>query len=136
MNPNYLQNYTKKDIKEVLSKIHECIRKGRYTVSTNNNRKENINFIIDYNLRDKKIKEIILNIKVEDFCHALHNSHPDYDNEILWVFVPQVELSDVDGNSITADIYTKFNIISSQSSDYAIVISFHKRNKPITKELR
>ena len=131
MNPNYLQNYTKKDIKEVLSKIPACIRNGRYTVSTNNNRVENINFINDYNLRDKKIRKIILNMKVEDFCHALHNTNPKHSDKILWVFVPQVELSDVDGDSITVDVYTKFNIVNSQSSDYTIVISFHKRNKPI-----
>lgn len=52
-------------------------------------------------------------------------------HEVLYVFVPQVELTNVDGEEETVDVYTKFNVIDLPSVSRTVVISFHKRNKPI-----
>ncbi len=47
MNQHYNQNYTLEEIKEVLDKIHKCIASGKYTISLNDKRKENINFMLN-----------------------------------------------------------------------------------------
>ncbi len=127
MNPNYNQNYTRKEIDDILAKIKCCIKNNRYVISQNENRQENINFINEYNININKQKSILMQIKTEDFCHSLKNTNPKYSYEILYVFVPQAQLFNSDGEEETVDIYTKFNIIDTRT----IVISFHKRNKPV-----
>lgn len=51
--------------------------------------------------------------------------------QILYVFVPQVQLFNADGVEEIVDVYTKFNIIDMPNGNRTVVISFHKRNKPI-----
>lgn len=131
MDEHYNQNYTKDQIEVILNEIKECVLLNRFTISINDKRKENIDFIKEYNIRDNKQKSILLNIKVDDFCHSLKNDHKGYEDEILYVFVPQMELYNADGEAEMIDIYTKFNIIKSPKGNTTIVISFHKRNKPI-----
>ena len=64
MNPNYNQNYTKEDIENILYIIKECIRSNKYTISFNQNRRENIAFVNDYNIRSDKQKSILLNLMI------------------------------------------------------------------------
>ncbi|MCM1264100.1 MAG: hypothetical protein NC313_15420 [Butyrivibrio sp.] len=131
MNSHYNQNYTREDIDAILTKIKSCVEKNRYTISLNENRQENIDFINEYNVRSDKQKSILMQIETEDFCHSLQNTKIGYEYEVLYVFVPQVRLFNADGEKETVDIYTKFNIINLPSGNRAVVISFHKRNKPI-----
>ncbi len=42
MNQHYNQNYTWEQINEILAMIHDCIREGRFIISKNENRQENI----------------------------------------------------------------------------------------------
>lgn len=42
-----------------------------------------------------------------------------------------VKLFNADGKAKIVDIYTKFNIIDLPTGSRTIVISFHKRNKPV-----
>lgn len=56
MNPHYNQNYTRKEIDAVLAKIKACVERNRYTISLNENRQENIDFINEYNIRSDKQK--------------------------------------------------------------------------------
>jgi len=90
MNPYYNQNYTREEIQNVLDKIKTCVSLGKYTISLNEKRQENIEFINEYNIRSDKQKSILMQIEVEDFCHTLQNTKPGYEYEILYVFVPQV----------------------------------------------
>ena len=131
MNPYYNQNYTREEIQNVLYKIKTCVSSGKYTISLNEKRQENIKFINEYNIRSDKQKSILMQIEVEDFCHTLQNTKPGYEYELLYVFVPQVELYNADGEEETVDIYTKFNIIDLPKGNRTVVISFHKRNKSI-----
>lgn len=132
MNPYYNQNYTREDIDAVLEKIKSCVDNNKYTIALNENRQENIDFINEYNIRSDKQKSILLQLKTEDFCHTLQNTKIGYEYEVLYVFVPQVQLFNVDGMEETVDIYTKFNLIDMPNGSRTVVISFHKRNKPIT----
>ena len=75
---------------------------------------------------------ILLQLKVEDFCHSLQNTKPGYEYEVLYVFVPQVNLFNAEGVEEKVDIYIKINIIDMSNGSRTIVISFHKRNKAIT----
>lgn len=74
MNPHYNQNYSHEEIKDILSKIKECISTGKYTISLNERRQENIDFINEYNIRSDRQKSILMQIEVEDFCHSLQNT--------------------------------------------------------------
>ena len=132
MNSHYNQNYTKQEIDEILHKVKNCVYNNSYTISLNENRQENIDFINEYNIYSNKQKKILLQLKVEDFCHSLQNTKPGYEYEVLYVFVPQVNLFNAEGVEEKVDIYIKINIIDMSNGSRTIVISFHKRNKAIT----
>ncbi|HBT16172.1 MAG TPA: hypothetical protein DEB05_04360 [Firmicutes bacterium] len=110
MNRHYNRNYTWEQIAMVLATIQDCIRENRFIISKNENRRENVDFINEYNLSNRRQKEILQKINPEDFCHSLFN---------------------FDGIEELVDIYTKFNLIDSDSGKRVVVISFHKRNKAI-----
>ena len=131
MNLYYNQNFTKEEIDLILYKIKSCVCNNKYTIALNENRQENIDFINEYNIRSNKQKNILLQIKTEDFCHTLQNTKTGYEYEVLYVFVPQVKLFNADGVEETVDVYTKFNLIDMPNGSRTVVISFHKRNKPI-----
>lgn len=130
-NLHYNQNYTREQIETILLKIKECVETGSFQISMNENRQDNIGFINEYNIYPKKRKEILMQILVEDFCHTLQNTNIGYEYEVLYVFVPQVELLNALGEQEQVDIYTKFNVIERPNGNRTVVISFHKRNKPI-----
>ncbi|MBQ6987286.1 MAG: hypothetical protein IJQ25_09905 [Oscillibacter sp.] len=130
MNPYYNQNYTRAEIDAVLERIMDCVKRGRWSISQNQNRQVNIDFINDYNLRSAKQRAILLGITTDDFCHSLQNTNPGFEYEILYVFVPRVRLFNADDEEETLDVYTKFNIIDTPSGSRTVVISFHKANKP------
>ena len=132
MSEHYNQNYTREEVEVILNKIKNCINDNQYIISQNQNRAENVQFITEYRLDEKKRKEILLSIEVDDFCHSLNNTNPGYEHEVLYVFCPQRNLFDIFGEEEFVDIYTKFNIIEYKIDKKRVVtISFHKRNKPI-----
>ena len=132
MSEHYNQNYTREEVEVILNKIKDCINDNQYIISQNQNRAENVQFITEYRLDEKKRKEILLSIEVDDFCHSLNNTNPGYEHEVLYVLCPQRNLFDIFGEEEFVDIYTKFNIIEYKIDKKRVVtISFHKRNKPI-----
>ncbi|MGL5417820.1 MAG: hypothetical protein ACRDAU_19280 [Clostridium sp.] len=131
MSEHYNQKYTREEIVKILAVIKECIADGLYSISTNRNREENRQFIDEYRLTTSKQKEILLGIKIEDFCHSLKNINKGFEHEILYVFCPQRELNNILGEREKVDIYIKFNIINYSEKKRVITISFHKRNKII-----
>lgn len=131
MNQYYNQNYTREQIDDILQTIQDCVKSNHYIIAKNENRLENIEFINNYNLNSTKQKDILLKIKVEDFCHSLQNTNEGFEYEILYVFCPQVKLHNFEGEEEMVDIYTKFNIIDYDKGKRVITISFHKRNKPL-----
>ncbi len=69
MNLYYNQNYTKEQIESILVKIKDCVVNRRFTISKNEHRQENIDFINEYNIRSDRQTSILLHIRTEDFCH-------------------------------------------------------------------
>lgn len=131
MNSHYNQNYNEEEITDILEIIKDCIQNNNYTIAMNENRQENINFINEYNIRSDRQKAILLQLQTNDFCHTLQNTKVGYEYEVLYVFVPQVNLFDATGIEVTVDIYIKINIIDTSRGNRVAVISFHRRNKPI-----
>lgn len=131
MNRYYNQNYNKDDIDRILKIIKECVKSDKYTISINENRQENIDFINEYNIRSDRQKSILIGLKIEDFCYTLQNTKIGYEHEILYVFAPQVYLFEAQGSEATVDMYIKINIIDTVGGNRVVVISFHRRNKPI-----
>lgn len=131
MNPHYNQNYTREQIDAILNKIKDCVVNNKYTIALNENRQENVDFINEYNIRSDKQKSILLQLSTEDFCHTLQNTKIGFEYEVLYVFVPQVQLFNADGVEETVDVYTKFNVIDMSNGSRTVVISFYKLNKPI-----
>lgn len=124
-------NLTPDKIKTYLTKFRKAILDGKYTISQNENRRENIDFIEDYKIDTKKEKEILLGIQYDDFCYAVDNDNEEFSNEILYIFCKCQEL-DYWGTLEKVDIYIKINMTQTKSGDdYVIIVSFHKRNKPI-----
>jgi hypothetical protein len=131
MAEHYNQDYTQKAISSILEQIKDCVANDKYIISQNYNRRENVQFIHEYNLNSSKQKAILLSIEGLDFCHSLNNINPGFEHEILYVFCPQRTLFNVLGEEEVVDIYIKFNIIECPGNKRVIAVSFHKRNKPI-----
>lgn len=102
---HYNQNYTKDEIDAILKVIKNCIKNNNYTIEINKNRKENIQFIQEYNLNDNKRKIILLGIETVDFCHSLQNTNIGYEYETLYVFCIQRILFNIYGEEESVDIY-------------------------------
>lgn len=124
-------NFTPEEIKEYLSKLRKLIINDKYSIEQNKNRKENIEFIEDYKITTKKEKQILLGLEIDDFCYAVSNTNKGYEHEILYIFCKFHEL-DFWGTLENVEIYIKINMTQTwKGDDYAIIISLHKRNKPI-----
>lgn len=131
-NPQKLINFTPDEIKDYLDKFRKCILEGKYSISQNENRQENIDFIEDYKINTKKEHEILLGLQFDEFCYAVENDNINFAHEVLYIFCKQHEL-DFWGTLEAVDIYIKVNMIETRRGDLlSIVVSFHKRNFEIT----
>ena len=131
MNQHYNRRYSKEEIGAILQIIQTCVCDGKYTIARNQNRQENLELIREYNLTTKKLQRILLQIETKDFCHSLQNIKVGYEHETLYVFCPQVTLSNFDNEERLVDIYLKFNIVNIGTESRVIVISFHERKRSI-----
>ncbi len=129
MDNKYNTNYTKEDIEKIVDIIHECVSNNMYSISLNPSRKENIDFVAEYNITPVKRKKILLDMSADDFCYSVQNEHPAFSHEILYVFSPQVLLRDVADEEVIVDVYVKINIL--ENKERIIVVSFHRRNYDI-----
>ncbi len=131
-NTHKLLDFTPDEIKDYLDEFRKCILEGRYSISQNEHRQENIDFIEDYKVDTKKEHEILLGLQFDDFCYAVKNDNIDFAHEVLYIFCKQHEL-DFWGTLEIVDIYIKVNMIETRREDlFSVVVSFHKRNFEIT----
>lgn len=128
--------YSREEIVSILRDIQDCVRDNRFLVSRNANRQENERFIQRYALTQERQKEVLLGIVLEDFCETLQNEHPGFEHEVLYVFSPQMVLVTFEGEEEPVDIYIKFNLLTAEHRQRAIIISLHRRNYPINYPFR
>ena len=127
-----LKDYSEEQIKNLIEIIRDCVRENRYTISLENNKQENIQFIEEYNINEKKRINILFNLYYKDFCYGLQNLKDGVEQNNLYVFCVQRELYNIEDKRDLVDIYLKFNITCNDSEEYSTLVSLHKRNKPIT----
>ena len=123
---------TPEQIKEYVGKLRNLVIEGKYSISQNNRRRENLNFIEDYKINSDKERKILMSIEYDDFCYAVDNQNSKFAHEVLYVFNKEYVLDNW-GELESIDIYIKTNMTQTRKGDdIVIVISFHKRNKPIS----
>ncbi len=127
-----LKEYSKEQIKNLIEIIRDCVRENRYTISLEDNKLENIQFIEEYNINEKKRVNILFDLDYKDFCYGLQNLKDGVEQNNLYVFCLQRELYNIEDKKELVDIYFKFNIIYNEAEEYNTLVSLHKRNKPIT----
>lgn len=127
-----LKDYTEDQIKNLIDIIRDCVRENRYTISLEENKLENIQFIEEYNINEKKRVNILFGLYYKDFCYGLQNLKDGIKQNNLYVFCVQRELHNIYDKTELVDIYLKFNIICNEVKEYSTVVTMHKRNKPIT----
>lgn len=127
-----LRNYSEEQIKNLIDIIKDCVVDNRYTVSLEENKLENIQFIEDYNVNEKKRINILFDLDYKDFCYGLQNMRDGVEQNNLYVFCLQNELYNIEGKKELVDIYLKFSIMCNEAEEYRLLVSLHKRNKPIT----
>ena len=127
-----LKDYSEEQIKSLVKIIKDCVRENRYIISLEENKQENIQFIEEYNINEKKRINILFDLNYKDFCYGLQNVKDGVEQNNLYVFCLQRKLYNVGDKMELIDIYLKFNIICNEIGEYRILVSLHKRNKPIT----
>ena len=127
-----LKDYTEDQIKNLIDIIRDCVRENRYTISLENNKLENIQFIEEYNINENKRINILFSLGYKDFCYGLQDLKDGVEQNNLYVFCVQRELYSIEDKKELVDIYLKFNIIYNEGKEYRTLVSLHKRNKPIT----
>ncbi len=127
-----LKDYSEEQIRNLIEIIKDCVRENRYTISLEENKLENIQFLEEYNINEKKRINILFDLYYKDFCYGLQNMKDGVEQNNLYVFCSQRELYNIEDKKELVDIYLKFDIIYNESVGYRILVSLHKRNKPIT----
>ena len=127
-----LKDYSEEQIRNLIEIIKDCVRENRYNVSLEDNKLENIQFIEEYNINEKKRINILFDLDYKDFCYGLQNLKDGVEQNNLYVFCVSRELYNIEDKKELVDIYLKFNIICNEAEEYRILVSLHKRNKPIT----
>ena len=123
------QYYTREVIDVILARIKSCIQNNRYTISLNENRRENIDFINEYNLCSDRQRSIFMQIEIDDFCYSVQNTEMGYEHEVLYAFVSQVQLFNAEGTPETVDVYTKFNVIDVPFGSWVVVVAVYKSDR-------
>lgn len=127
-----LKDYSEDQIKNLIEIIKDCVLENKYTISLEENKLENIQFIEQYNINQKKRINILFNLEYKDFCYGLQNMRNGVEQNNLYIFCPQRELYNIQDKNEVVDIYLKFNIMCNEKEEYNILVSLHQRNKPIT----
>lgn len=126
-----LKDYSENQIKNLVEIIKDSVKENKYTISLEENKLESTQFIEEYNINKKKCINILYDLNYMDFCYGLKNMTDGVEKNNLYIFCVQRELYNMDDKKELIDIYMKFNIIDILQ-EYRVVVSLHKRNKPIT----
>lgn len=113
---------TDDDVSEYLKEIKECIKKDKNNLKLQQNRQNNFEFMVEYNLNKNVIIDIINQLELIDFIDKVANRHKEYKDEVLYIFNKNYELTNAHGNKKIVFIYIKFNYINPK----VILVSFHE----------
>lgn len=124
-----LLEITRIEVEEYLDRVKVAVENDNYRIEMNKNRSDNRNLFVDYVLSEASIKEILLNLTVDDFSERRKNNHKGFENEILYIFGKEINVLErfsVDYKAVK--LYIKLNLIA---DDFVFVISFHEQKYPL-----
>ncbi len=118
---------TRDEVSDYLCEVKNSVNNGRYQIAP---RTKNQSLYIDYVFSEKRCKEILLDLGIDDFSEVVQNDNPEHPEEKLYIFGKEVSLlPKKGGNEETVALYIKINKLPNL---YVIVISFHKQDYPLT----
>ena len=117
---NIVTSYLK-NLKEMISKNAKIILSLR---------SKNIIFCENYNIKLQDIKNILLDLNINDFCNILKNKSINC-NEILYLFTKVVKIGNMRKK---IQLYIKINKLSDKN--VIIVVSFHKVEHKLKTKFR
>ena len=101
---------SKREIDVYLAEVKNAIQNDQYRIERNVHRQDNIDLFLTYIIDERKAKEILLDLTVEDFSEIRQNTHKGYEHEQLYVFGKDIELLERIGNTKKpVSLYIKFN---------------------------
>ena len=123
--------FSQLDIQKYLANVRSAIDDGRCQIARNSRRQENIRLFNKYLLTEEGAYDIIRKLTPMNFCEAVQNEHPGFENETLYVFREDVKLIERTGgpDEIPVSLYIKLNYLETH---YVVVISFHVPKWPLT----
>lgn len=76
---------SKREIAVYLAEVKNAIQNDQYRIERNVHRQDNIDLFLAYIIDERKAKEILLDLTVEDFSEIRQNTHKGYEHEQLYV---------------------------------------------------
>lgn len=120
---------TRNEIAAYLAEVKRSVKKGRYRIEQNENRRDNIKLLVDYVISCDDVRNILLSLTVEDFSERKQNEHTGYEDERLYIFGKDVFLMERFGTGERlVPLYIKINKLKNL---LVIVISFHEQKYPL-----
>lgn len=76
-----LLEITRIEVEEYLDRVKVAVENDNYRIEMNKNRSDSRNLFVDYVLSEASIKEILLNLTVDDFSERRKNNYKGFENE-------------------------------------------------------
>ncbi|MCC0735336.1 MULTISPECIES: hypothetical protein [unclassified Clostridioides] len=131
MEKNIQLNFEKEHVEKILNEFKTCLEKRCFIISRGLKRKENDDFIENYNLNENTQLEMLKSLTIEDFSKK--DFHVKDRNKLIYFFGKTYRLTCLNNEVEDVETYIKFCIEENMKSEgkFVIVISFHKANDKI-----
>lgn len=115
---------TEEEINNYLISMKNILTDEKGKINVKKDREKNFVFGYLYNINEKFIRNVLLELKVDDFRKVLLSTNEFHTNEILYQWTKELELTDMSGNKDIRDVYIKTFL--DEYNKVVVVISFHK----------
>lgn len=112
------------EINNYLISMKNILTDEKGKINVKNDREKNFVFSYLYNINEKFIKDVLLELKSDDFRKVLLSTNEFHTNEILYQWEKELELTDMSGKKDIRDVYIKTFL--DEYNKVVVVISFHK----------
>ena len=112
------------EINNYLSKMKSILQSNEGKLLVMEDRDKNFVFSVLYSFNTDKIKEVLLNLDVQDFDKAVINRNENHSDQVLYIWRKVLELTAMDGSTDFRDVYIKTYL--DEYNNTVVVISFHK----------
>lgn len=119
------------EVKLYLEDVKKLVKGKHYLVSK---RSKNSDFVQKYRISYLMIEDIILDLTYKDFSYADYNEHPDFKDEILYVFGKQVKVATRLMN--TEDYINLYIKLNKTDDNLLIIVSIHEQEYPLVLKFK